>query len=161
MGEYARKYTKGNVDELINLLNKAYADEWIAYYYYEVGAELVKTLDGKITADQLKEMAEDEEEHRKELAERIVELGGEPIHDWEEILKQANYPKITYPADRSDWQGFLKSVLEAERGAIEVYEKLIDFLHAGNGDPVTFHVIRHILQEEMEHEEEIETLLGL
>jgi len=42
MGEYARKYTKGNVDELINLLNKAYADEWIAYYYYEVGAELVK-----------------------------------------------------------------------------------------------------------------------
>jgi len=57
-------------------------------------------------------MAEDEEEHRKELAERIVELGGEPIHDWEEILKQANYPKITYPADRSDWQGFLKSVLE-------------------------------------------------
>jgi len=61
MGEYARKYTKGNVDELINLLNKAYADEWIAYYYYEVGAELVKTLDGKITADQLKEMAEDEE----------------------------------------------------------------------------------------------------
>jgi len=55
----------------------------------------------------------------------------------------------------------LKSVLEAERGAIEVYEKLIDFLHPGNGDPVTFHVIRHILQEEMEHEEEIETLLGL
>jgi len=54
MGEYARKYTKGNVDELINLLNKAYADEWIAYYYYEVGAELVKTLDGKITADSLK-----------------------------------------------------------------------------------------------------------
>jgi len=52
MGEYARKYTKGNVDELINLFkNKAYADEWIAYYYYEVGAELVKTLDGKITAD--------------------------------------------------------------------------------------------------------------
>ena len=99
MGEYARKYTKGNVDELITLLNKAYADEWIAYYYYEVGAELVKTLDGKITADQLKEMAEDEEEHRKELA--------------------------------------------------------------GNGDPVTFHVIRHILQEEMEHEEEVETLLGL
>jgi len=49
--------------------------------------------------------------------------------------------------------------LEAERGAIEVYEKLIDFLHAGNGDPVTFHVIRHILQEEMEHEEEVETLL--
>jgi len=84
-----------------------------------------------------------------------------PFNDWEEILKQANYPKITYPADRSDWQGFLKSVLEAERGAIEVYEKLIDFLHAGNGDPVTFHVIRHILQEEMEHEEEVETLLGL
>jgi len=90
MGEYARKYRQGNVDELINLLNKDYADEWIAYYYYEVGAELVKTLDGKITADKLKEMAEDEEEHRKELAERIVELGGEPIHDWEEILKQAN-----------------------------------------------------------------------
>jgi len=55
----------------------------------------------------------------------------------------------------------LKSVVEAERGAIKVYKKLIDYMHAGNGDPVTFHVIRHILQEEMEHEEEVETLLGL
>ena len=161
MGEYARKYTSGDVDKLLELLNKAYADEWVAYFYYEVGAELLKGLNGKISADQLKEMAEDEEEHRKQLCKRIVELGGKPIHDWEEVSKQANYPKIVYPEDENDWQGFLEAVLVAERGAIGVYEKLLEFLRQGNGDPVTFHAIRHILQEEMEHEEELQTLLGI
>lgn len=161
MGEFARKFSIGNTDELLKLLNKAYADEWIAYFYYQTGAALLKSLNGKITADQLTEMAEDEEEHRKQLCERIVELGGKPVSEWDEISKQANYPKITYPISETDWQGFLRAVLDAERGAIEVYGKLVEFLRQGNGDPVTFHVIRHILQEEMEHEEEIETLLGI
>jgi len=53
MGTRGKSIIKLDVNKLLELLNKAYADEWIAYYYYEVGAELVKTLDGKITADQL------------------------------------------------------------------------------------------------------------
>jgi len=49
----------------------------------------------------------------------------------------------------------------AERGAIEVYANIIKFLQTEAKDPITFHVIRHIMGEEMHHEEEVETLLGI
>ncbi|NPV88975.1 bacterioferritin [Coprothermobacteraceae bacterium] len=168
MGEWARKYAKGDVNKLIEMLNKAYADEWVAYFYYKAGALALKGLKGKLVADQLAEMAEDEEEHIKELADRIVQLGGTPISSWAGISQHANYPEVAFPQDPTDWKGFLKAVLEAERGAIDYYQHLIDVLTSkdaqekygiGN-DPVTFHLIRHVLQEEMEHEEEVENLIG-
>lgn len=31
-----------NMEELIELLNKAYADEWLAYYHYWIGAKVAK-----------------------------------------------------------------------------------------------------------------------
>ncbi|NMC41325.1 MAG: ferritin, partial [Bacteroidales bacterium] len=42
MAEIGRSIVKMNVDELINLLNKALADEWLAYYQYWIGAKVVK-----------------------------------------------------------------------------------------------------------------------
>ena len=90
------------------------------------------------------------------------QLGGEPLDDWDAITKNANYPKIDIPEDRSDYVGILKAVHVAEQGAIGVYDDLMKFLQSSQTkDPVTTHLIRHIMGEEMHHEEEIETLLGL
>lgn len=161
MAQKTRELVGEHVDKLIELLNKAYADELIAYFYYKTAAILVKGIHAKTVADQLEEIAKEELEHSEELAERIIQLGGEPIDDWDAITKNANYPKIEIPEDRSDYVGILKSVHVAEQGAIEVYANIINFLQTEVKDPVTFHVIRHIMGEEMHHEEEIETLLGV
>ena len=161
MAQKTRELVGERVDKLIELLNKAYADELIAYFYYKTAAILVKGIHAKTVADQLEEIAKEELEHSEELAERIIQLGGEPIDDWDAITKNANYPKIEIPEDRSDYAGILKSVHVAEQGAIEVYANIINFLQTEVKDPVTFHVIRHIMGEEMHHEEEIETLLGV
>jgi bacterioferritin len=161
MAQKTRELVGERVDKLIELLNKAYADELIAYFYYKTAAILVKGIHAKTVADQLEEIAKEELEHSEELAERIIQLGGEPIDDWNAITKNANYPKIEIPEDRSDYVGILKSVHVAEQGAIEVYANIINFLQTEVKDPVTFHVIRHIMGEEMHHEEEIETLLGV
>lgn len=161
MAQKTRELVGEHVDKLIELLNKAYADELIAYFYYKTAAILVKGIHAKTVADQLEEIAKEELEHSEELAERIIQLGGEPIDDWNAITKNANYPKIEIPEDRSDYVGILKSVHVAEQGAIEVYANIINFLQTEVKDPVTFHVIRHIMGEEMHHEEEIETLLGV
>lgn len=161
MAQKTRELVGEHVDKLIELLNKAYADELIAYFYYKTAAILVKGIHAKTVADQLEEIAKEELEHSEELAERIIQLGGEPIDDWNAITKNANYPKIEIPEDRSDYVEILKSVHVAEQGAIEVYANIINFLQTEVKDPVTFHVIRHIMGEEMHHEEEIETLLGV
>jgi len=161
MAQKTRELVKDIADELIRLLNKAYADELIAYFYYKTAALLVKGIHAKTVAEQLEEIAKEELEHSEELADRIIQLGGEPLDDWDAITKNANYPKVDLPEDRADYVGILKAVHVAEQGAIGVYDDLMKFLQSHAKDPVTWHLIRHIIGEEMHHEEEVETLLGL
>jgi bacterioferritin len=40
MAEIGRSIVKMDVEELLTLLNKALADEWLAYYQYWIGQKL-------------------------------------------------------------------------------------------------------------------------
>ena len=42
MGTIGRKIVDTNVEELVKLLNKAYSDEWLAYYQYWIGSKIVR-----------------------------------------------------------------------------------------------------------------------
>jgi bacterioferritin len=42
MGTRGREIIGMDVDHLIDLLNRAYASEWLAYYQYWLGAKLIK-----------------------------------------------------------------------------------------------------------------------
>ena len=42
MGEMAVKISKVNQEELLNLLQSAYAEEWLAYYQYWIGAKVAE-----------------------------------------------------------------------------------------------------------------------
>ena len=68
----------------------------------------------------------------------------------------AGYPAP--PTSEKDFEAIVKTVIEAEQDAIEVYNKLIQKTHGK--DPITYNLILHILSEEVEHEDEFETLLG-
>ena len=160
MGKKAREIVGGDADRLIELLNKAYADEWIAYFYYKHIAKMIQGLESPAIASKIEETANEELEHVDELAERIIQLGGEPVKNFEEIVKTANCPKVNYPSNWGDLKGAVKAIIEAERCAIKVYKDLLDVLMKDIRDPVTFHIIRHILQEEVEHEDLFETILG-
>lgn len=161
MGKKAREVAaaEAEVDELIRDLNAAYADEWIAVYYYTVASQLVEGRTSPIVAEALKKLAKDELEHVAELGERILELGGRPVSQLAALQKQANCPQVALPKDQKDLDGFINGVIEAERCAIEVYSKLLKKLGGAFKDPVTFNLIRHILSEEEAHEEEFENLL--
>ena len=161
MGKKAREIVGDIADELIEKLNKAYADEWIAYFYYKHAALMAKGLKSKILADALEKAADEELEHAGELAERIIQLGGEPIKEFDKLVTVANCPKVHLPNDWSDLKGILNAAIEAERCAIKVYNDILNWLMSTGKDPVTWHVIRHIMQEEIEHEDEFETLLGI
>jgi bacterioferritin len=160
MGKKGREIVEVDVKKLLKLLQKAYADEWIAYYAYKWAADMANGRNSPQVAQLADKIADEEEEHADELAERILELGGDLPYGIEKLYDLANCKTVNYPKDMSDLKGILEGLVEAEGCAIEVYNKIVKFLGpCYDKDIKTFHLIQHILAEEIEHEEEFENLL--
>lgn len=155
MGTKGREIVQMDVKELIELLKNAYADEWLAYYQYWVSAQIVKGRRKNEVVSELTEHAGDELRHALMLSERIMQLGGTPITNITELNDRANC-KYADPAN-PDSVEILKQVIDGESCAIDVYSKLLDILRPK--DPVTYHVILEILEDEEEHEEDFETIM--
>ena len=159
MGTKGKEIVQLNVPELIADLNRAYADEWLAAFAYTHMAQVVR---GRPAARQLaatlKKAAGEELEHQDELATRITQLGGEPLADPAKLVESSNEGYPTPPADVRDLEAMIRTVIEAERGAIAVYNALAQ--KTLGKDPMTHNLIVHILGEEVEHEDEFETLIS-
>mgnify|MGYP001557991855 FL=1 len=156
MGRKSREIADIDLKDLIKDLNKAYCDEWLAFYAYWY---MAKTVEGKGYEDMeefLSKVAKDELEHAGELAERIVELGGLPSNNISNLEKNANasYPGVM--KDLADYDEIIKLVEDAEAGAIEVYNKLAKKTFGKDHD--TYQLVTHILGEEIGHEEMFENL---
>src|SRR5664280_518295 len=87
MGQKGRDIVKMNVDELINLLNKALSDEWLAYYQYWIGAKVVKGPMKDAVIAELTIHATEELSHAELISSRIIQLGGIPVLSPSEWLK--------------------------------------------------------------------------
>jgi bacterioferritin len=68
-----------DVQQLLDLLNKAFADEWFAYYQYWLGAKVVKGPMKEAVIAELLQHAGDELRHAGMVAARIIQLGGTPV----------------------------------------------------------------------------------
>ena len=86
MARVGNSIIKGlEVSEIITILNKAYADEWLAYYQYFIESKVVKGLMKDASIVELNQHAADELRHATMIADRILQLGGTPsLHpqDW-------------------------------------------------------------------------------
>ena len=157
MGKQARAIVDLSLKDLVKELNKAYADEWLAFYLYWYMAQ---TVSGKVYEDMkefLEKLAKDELEHATELADLISKLGGAPIANISDLEKNANMPYMMPPKNSADINRIIRIVTEAEAGAIDVYSKLAK--KTLGKDHVTYQLVTHILSEEVEHEEMFENLL--
>ncbi len=154
MGTKGKAIVGVEVVKLLGLLNKAYADEWLAYYQYWVGSKVACGRMRGIIAGELAEHAAEELKHAEMLTERIITLGGTPLLKPEDILKEANCG-YDAPSD-PDTVKLLKQNIKGEQCAIETYKKLLDFVK--DKDPITYHLVLEILEDEVEHEEDLEAL---
>ena len=160
MGKKGREIVEIDINELLKELNAAYADEWIAFFYYTWAADFIEGPDYPTVVSELDRIAKEESEHMSELADRILELGGEPERDLEDLQKIANCKKVVFPRNERDLERVLIAVAEAEGCAIDVYNKILKKLSpCYERDARTFHLIEHILSEEIQHEEAFENLL--
>lgn len=158
MGKKFREIVELDKKELIADLNRAYCDEWLAFYAYWYMAQTVSGAGYEDMEEFLKKIANDELEHAGEVADVIVKLGGMPTSNPLELEKNANapYPGIAKKTD--DYAKIIKLVTDAEAGAIEVYNKIAK--KTLGKDHNTYQLITHILSEEVTHEEMFENLLA-
>lgn len=154
MGKKGIELVGGDVNKIIELLEKAYADEWLAYYQYWVGAKVVKgpMKDGVIA--ELTQHAADELRHATMVADRLLQLGSNPITHPKDWLAKTNcgYDEPIDP--------FVKKIIDqniqGEQCAISVYKKIMEITE--KIDTVTYNMALQILQDEVEHEEDLQAL---
>lgn len=155
MGTKARSIVGMDVDELLGLLNKAYSDEWLAYYQYWIGAKIVKGPMKEAVIAELEQHATEELGHALLLTNRIIQLGGTPPTKPEQWYTLTN---CGYDAPDDPFvETVLKQNIKGEQCAIGVYENLMQ--KTLSTDPVTYNIVLQILEQEVEHEEDLQALL--
>ncbi|HFE53913.1 MAG TPA: ferritin [Bacteroidetes bacterium] len=144
-----------DVQELIKLLNKAFADEWLAYYQYWLGAKVVRGPMKEAVIAELLQHATDELRHADMVANRIIQLGGTPVL---EPRKWYDVTNCGYDAPEDPFvELVLKQNIKGEQCAIGVYQDILKTTMTA--DPVTYNLVLQILQDEVEHEEDLQSLL--
>jgi bacterioferritin len=142
------------ISDIITLLNKAYADEWLAYYQYFTESKVVKGIMKDAAIVELDQHAADELRHATMVAGRIIQLGGTPLLSPQDWFTHTN---CGYDAPKSfDVVKILEDAIKGEQCAISVYSKLVDLTR--DKDIVTYDIVSQILADEVEHEEDLQAL---
>ncbi|MFA6119144.1 MAG: ferritin-like domain-containing protein [Parachlamydiales bacterium] len=155
MGKQAKAIISLDVKTVINDLNKALADEFLAAHQYWIGSKLVKGYFRKTVQEELQEHSKEEQKHAEMIIDRILQLDGTPVIDPKDWYKLSNCGYL--PPKDPNSIALLKQNLQGERCAIQVYSKMLKKLQ--NKDEITFFMIHDILQEEEDHEFDLETIL--
>lgn len=152
MGKEAIKVSSVDTDKLLEMLNAAISEEWLAYYQYWIGARLMEGPMRSEVEPELLTHANEELTHAELVATRIIQLGGTPVinpKDWTKLARCA----YEEPADPYI-EVILEQNLEGERCAIRRYQEIADFTNGK--DHATHQMAIQILNDELEHEDDIE-----
>ena len=136
-------------NDVIKLLNDALATEIVCTLRYKRHHFTARGVDSPAIAAEFLVHAEQETAHGDKIAERIVQLGGEPDFSPSTLLARSH---ADYD-ESSDLQAMIRANLVAERVAIEAYTQMIELI--GDKDPTTRRLLVDVLMEEEEHADEL------
>ncbi|GBF08665.1 conserved hypothetical protein [Aeropyrum pernix] len=145
-------------DEIIKRLLSAFADEWVAGYYYMYTALAVKGPHAETISEIFMKEAEEEiGKHAKMIAERLQDFDVDPPRDFAKLyeISGCKYPPL--PEDPYDVDGFIIAAVKAEICAIKAYKELFDLTHGA--DPATEELAEDLLRDETRHRTELVNLL--
>jgi bacterioferritin len=153
MGKEAINVSSVDVDKLLAMLNAALSEEWLAYYQYWIGARLMEGPMRSEVEPELLLHADQELGHAVLVVNRIIQLGGTPAINpiqWTQ-LAGCDYDEPSDPYI----EVILEQNLKGERCAIRRYQEIADFTNGK--DHATYQMAVQILNEELEHENDIES----
>ena len=125
--------------KVIEVLNKARAMELHAIHQYMNQHYNLDDMDYGELAAKIKLIAIDEMRHAEMFAERVKELGGEPVTGHEEKVSKGQKVKAIFPFDAA-----------LEDDTIDVYNQFL-LVCRENGDSVSMKIFEDIIEEEQIH----------
>lgn len=139
--------------EIIRLLNESLATELVCVLRYKRHYFMASGLKAAVAAEEFLEHATQEAEHADKLAERIVQLGGEPEFNPDLLSKNSH---AQYVAGKN-LKEMVYEDLVAERIAVDSYREIIQYI--GDKDPTTRRIFEDILAQEEEHADDMADIL--
>jgi bacterioferritin len=141
-------------DTVVKMLNEALATEIICVLRYKRHYYMASGINAQSVAAEFLQHANEEQQHADEIAQRIVQLGGEPNLEPDGLSSRSHSEYV----EGNGLIDMIKEDLIAERIAIDSYREMINYL--GNNDPTTRRMLEGILAVEEEHAEDLSTLLA-
>ena len=136
-------------EDIIRLLNDSLATELVCVLRYKRHHFTAKGLASPKIAEEFMVHALEETAHADSIAERIVQLGGEPDFSPATLLERSH---ADYDGS-SELKAMIRANLVAERVAIEAYSQMITLI--GDKDSSTRRMLEGILSQEQEHADEL------
>jgi bacterioferritin len=138
---------------VIKLLNEALATEIVCVLRYKRHFYTASGINAQSFAQEFLQHANEEQTHADQIAQRIVQLGGEPDLSPEGLVSRSHSEYV----EGDGLTDMIKEDLVAERVAIDSYREMINYL--GNDDPTTRRMLEGILAMEEEHADDLVSLL--
>jgi bacterioferritin len=139
----------------IHLLNQTLAVSMVGALRYRQHAFLARGDHGKTVARSFFEHARAQDTQADRLAERIVDLGGEPNFD-PNSLAARSHGVFLRPASLIE---MIRDNLRAERSAVDRASRLVRYF--GDRDPTSRRIVEEILQRQEAHTTELRKLLAI
>ena len=141
-------------ETVIKVLNEALATEIVCVLRYRRHYFMASGINAEGVAAEFLQHSNDEQGHADQIAQRIVQLGGEPNFNPKGLLTRSHAEYI----EGETLIDMIKEDLVAERIAIDSYRDIIQYL--GNDDPTTRRMMETILAVEEEHADDLVSLLN-
>jgi bacterioferritin len=140
-------------ETVIKLLNEALATEIVCVLRYRRHYFMATGINAESVAAEFLQHSNEEQGHADEIAQRIVQLKGEPNFNPDGLLTRS-HAEYQEGASLID---MIKEDLVAERIAIDSYREMITYF--GNDDPTSRRMMEGILAVEEEHADDLVSLL--
>lgn len=142
-----------NRETVIKLLNEALATELLCVLRYRRHHFMAAGLSAKSVAQEFMDHSVEEQAHADEIANRIVQLRGEPDFSPDGLSSRSHAEYV----EGETLDDMIKENLVAERIAIDSYREMINYL--GESDTTTRRMLEGILAMEEEHADDLLTLV--
>lgn len=140
-------------ETVLKLLNEALATEIVCVLRYRRHYFMADGAVGQAIKGEFLKHAKEEQAHADLIAERIVQLGGEPDFNPESLSRRSH----SEYAEGATLAAMIEEDLIAERVAIESYTEMIAYLEGV--DSTSRRMLEGILANEEEHAEELASML--
>jgi bacterioferritin len=142
-----------NREIVLRLLNDSLATELVCVLRYRRHHFMARGIHSQSVAQEFLDHSNEELGHADEIAERIVQLGGEPDFAPTGLVGRSHAEYV----EGDTLASMIKEDLVAERIAIDSYRDIIKYL--GDQDPTTRRMMEGILAVEEEHADDLADLL--